>query len=161
MKTLLGILGSAYAAPGMPMPPPPPMPEKKKSGAGTGAAILYILGAIILFITLGLGALVATAGTVLGAAISDYQSLAAYLWTVCVVLPLLGAVFGILGAVFVLQRKKFSIALVGGILGLVAGIASGILVYGGNVGYNPFGLIAFIFFLIGLLLLMMVKKEFN
>jgi hypothetical protein len=138
-----------------------PAPAPKKSGAGTGAAVMYILGAVLLFITLAFGAIVATAGSIMGSAIKDYQSFAAYLWGVCVIMPLVGAIFGILGTVFIFQRKKFGIAMIGGILGIVAGILSGILVYAGNVGYNPIGLMAFIFFMIGVLLLFMVKKEFQ
>jgi len=148
------MLAIGYAAPGMPVPP-------QKSGAGKGAAIMYILGALHLLITLGLGAMVASVGSAMGAEIKDYASVAAYLWGVCVVLPLIGMIFGFLGAVFIFQRKKFTIAMVGGILGLVAGIASGILVIGGIPLFNWMGILAFIFFLLGIVMLFVAKKDFQ
>jgi hypothetical protein len=170
MKSVEGMLISGLAAPGMPMPPPPmypapmyppPMyPPQQKSGSKI-AGIMYILGGVFLLITLIFGIIVATAGSIMGSVIDDYQSFATYLWAVCVVLPLVGMIFGFLGAVFAFQGKKFTIALVGGILGMVAGIASGIIVYGGNVGYNWLGLLAFIFFLIGVIMVFTAKKNFN
>jgi hypothetical protein len=125
------------------------------------AGIMYILGSILLLITLIFGVIVATVGSIMGSALKDYQSVAAYLWGVCVILPLIGMIFGFLGAVFAFQGKKFTIAMVGGILGIVAGLLSGIIVIGGAVGYNVIGLLAFIFFLIGVIMLFMGKKNFR
>jgi len=110
---------------------------------------------------LGLGTMVASVGSAMGAEIKDFASVAAYLWGVCVVLPLIGMIFGFLGAVFIFQRKKFTIAMVGGILGLVAGIASGILVVGGIPLFNWMGILAFIFFLLGIVMLFVAKKDFQ
>jgi preprotein translocase subunit SecG len=136
-------------------------PQRQKSGAGTGAAVMYILGAIFLLITMGLGAMVAAAGSALGTEIEDFAAIAAYLWGVCVALPLIGMIFGFLGMAFIFQRKNFNMAMIGGILGLVAGIVSGILVIKGIPLFNPIGLLAFIFFLIGIILLFVAKKDFD
>lgn len=181
MKTWQGIFGSAYAAPGMPMPPPPPpggmppppggmppppmpAPAKQKSGAGTGAAIMYILGAILLLVNLAWGALLASAlGAAgdAGALPKEAKDAVGYIWGVCVILPLIGMIFGFLGTVFIFQRKKFNIAMVGGILGLVAGILSGLIFIGGIMLPNMIGLLAFIFFMIGVILLFVAKKDFS
>lgn len=178
MKLVEGILSSALAAPGTPMPPPPmypppmpppgmyppPMPPPpQKSGMGTVAGVMYILGAVFLIITLIGGILVAAVGTMVGGVLesSEVDQYVAYLWGVCVVLPLLGMIFGILGAVFVFQRKKFTIAMVGGVMGMVAGILSGVLIVGPIVVPNWVSILAFIFFLIGLIMQMVVKKEFT
>jgi hypothetical protein len=145
------------------MYPPPQAPPPQKSGMGTVAGVMYILGAVFLLITLIGGILAAALGSIIGGAMDsdEVSKFAAYIWGVCVVMPLIGMIFGILGAVFVFQRKKFTIAMVGGVLGLVAGILSGILVYGGVVAPNYVSILAFIFFLIGLIMQMTVKKEFT
>ena len=122
---------------------------------------MYILGSIFLLITMGLGSMVAAAGSAMGAEIEDFQAIAAYLWGVCVVLPLIGMIFGFLGTVFIFQRKNFTLAMVGGVLGVVAGIVSGILVVAGIPLFNPIGILAFIFFLIGIILLFVAKKDFQ
>lgn len=160
MKIVEGILSSAMAAPGMPMPPPPMYPPPQKSVSKV-VGIMYILGGILLLIDMLFGVIVATAGSIMGAVIDDYQSYAAYLWVVCVILPLIGMIFGFLGAVFAFQGKKFTMVLLGGIMGLVAGIASGIIVYAGIVGYNWIGLLAFIFFMIGVIMAFVQKKNFS
>ena len=145
------------------MPPPPMAPPPKKSGMGTGAAVMYILGAIFLLINLAWGAMIlgAISASNTGALPKAANDAISYLWGVCVVMPLIGMIFGFLGTVFIFQRKKFMIAMVGGILGLLAGILSGLLFIVGVMIPNPVGLLAFIFFLIGLIMLMMVKKEFS
>ncbi len=122
---------------------------------------MFILGGIMLLIDLIFGIIVATAGSVMGAVIEDFESFAAYLWVVCVILPLIGMIFGFLGAVFAFQGKKFTITLVGGILGMVAGIASGIIVYAGVMAYNWIGLLGFILFLIGVIMVFVQKKNFS
>lgn len=142
-----------------PQMPPPPMAPPQPTGSKI-AGIMYILGGVFLLITLIFGIIVATAGSVMGAVIEDFQSFAMYLWGVCVIMPLIGMIFGFLGAVFCFQGKNFTVAMVGGILGIVAGLVSGILFYGGAVGYNFLGLLAFVFFLIGLIMQMVAKKNF-
>ncbi len=49
----------------------------------------------------------------------------------------------------------------GGILGMVAGIASGIIVYAGVMAYNWIGLLGFILFLIGVIMVFVQKKNFS
>ncbi len=136
--------------------PPPP----QKSGSKI-AGVMYILGSVFQLSTLLFGLIVATAGSIMSAAIDDYQSFATYLWAVCVILPLTGMIFGFLGGVFALMGRNFMISLVGGIPGMVAGIASGIIVYGGKMACNWIGLLAFIFFLIGVIMVFMAKKNFK
>ncbi len=161
MKHVECILSTALAAPGTPMPPPPMMaPPPQKPGSKVGG-IMYVLGGILLLIDMIFGVMVATAGSIMGSVVKDYQTVATYLWAVCVILPLIGMIFGFLGAVFAFQGKKFTITLVGGILGMVAGIASGIIVIAGVVGYNFIGLLAFIFFLIGVIMVFVGKKNFS
>lgn len=160
-----------YPPPGAPPPMypppmyPPPMapPPPQKSGMGTVSGVMYILGAIFLLITLIGGIMAAALGSIIGGAIesSEVDKYVAYIWGVCVVMPLLGMIFGFLGAMFVFQRKKFTIAMVGGIIGLVAGILSGVLMVGPIVVPNYVSILAFIFFLIGLIMQMVVKKEFT
>ena len=163
MKGVLGILVSGLAAPGMPMPPPPMAPPPTKSGMGTVSGVMYILGAVFLIITLIGGILAAAVGSIIGGALNsdEVNKVVAYIWGVCVALPLLGLIFGILGAIFVFKRRNFMVAMVGGILGMVAGILSGVLFIGGDVSMNYVSILAFIFFLIGLLMQVMVKKEFT
>ncbi|MBM4250152.1 MAG: hypothetical protein FJ149_12170 [Euryarchaeota archaeon] len=150
-----------------PMMPPPPMmmpPPPPKSGAGTAAAVMYILGALFLLITMALGAMILSAVAASGATDQlpkGAQDILGYLWGVCVILPLIGMIFGFVGCVFIFQRKKFGVAMVGGVLGLIAGILSGLLFITGIVLPNIWGLLAFIFFLIGVILLFVAKKDFT
>jgi len=132
MKIVEGILSSAMAARECRCHRPDDGPASEIGEQGRRDNVHP--GRLLLLIDMLFGVIVATAGSIMGAVIDDYQSYAAYLWVVCVILPLIGMIFGFLGAVFAFKGEKFTIVLVGGILGLVAGIASGIIVYAGIVG---------------------------
>jgi hypothetical protein len=154
--------------PGMMPPPGMPMmmaPPEQKSTLNTVGAVMNILGAVFLFINVGWGAsllaVISAASGAVGGLPADANAYIGYLWTVCVILPLVGAIFAILAAVFMFKKTKWTLALVGGILGLVGGIASGILMVGPIMLPNPVGLLAFIFCLIGVIGAGVSKKVYH
>ena len=154
--------------PGMMPPPGMPMmmmPPQEKSTLNTVGAVMNILGAVFLFINVGWGAsllaAINAASGAVGGLPSSANSYIGYLWAVCVILPMLGAIFGILAAVFMFKKTKWALALVGGIMGMVAGIASGVLMVGPFMVTNPVGILAFIFCLIGVIGAGVSKKVYH
>ena len=153
-------------APGYMMMPPP----QEKSGFLTVGGVMNILGAVFLFIEMGYAASVLSwistlsnaSSSMMGSPLpSSATNYLAYLWGVCVILPLIGAIFAILGAVFMFKATKWGLAIAGGVLGMVAGIASGVVFVGTVTIPNPIGILAFIFCLIGVIAAAVCKKDFH
>ena len=123
--------------PGAPPPPPgygAPAPTKW----GLVAGIMLIIGGVIglLFgiwmLTIILWAESITGGMIIGGAGWVY---------ICAILPLLGGIFGLIGGIMSIKRKAWALCLVGSIL-LIPGWS-------------------FIFGLLGLIFLVLGKKEFR
>jgi Na+/proline symporter len=118
----------------------------------TAGAVFYLMGANFHLLSIVIGTVLLVNGSFIGitADLTDEMGgLVSYAWTVCVVLPALGIVFGLLGALSVLKVRKPGVALAGGVIGMLTGLLSGLLVEGGEVSENPFGIAAFLFYLVG------------
>lgn len=147
------------------MPPPGFEPRKKKSSLPFVGGIFLLLGAIILFVSIALAA------SVLGVIESEgYGELEAgdeardalnILWAQCVVVPLIGAIFMILGAVFGMRRKNFMMAMLGGLIGFICALIGGLIYVAGIMIPNTIALTGFVFGLIGWILILAGKKGFD
>jgi hypothetical protein len=145
-------------------------PPDEKAGLLTAGGVMYILGAVFLFICAGyagsmlsiIASMTSSMSSITGSPLpSSAANYMAYLWGVCVILPLIGAIFAILGAVFMFKKTKWAVVMVGGLLGVVAGLAAGIIVVGPSVIPNPIGIIGFVFCLIGLICALAGKSSFH
>lgn len=152
--------------PGYGAPPPPgygpPLQERSKLPLVSG--IFFLLGAIILFVN------IAWMGSALGAvessgigdlAADEARDALNMLWAQCVVLPLIGAIFMVLGAVFAIKHTKFTMVLMGGIIGMICALIGSVIVAGGITIINPLTMLGFIFGLLGLILALAGKKGFD
>ncbi len=138
------------APPGYPPPPgAPPMGPPGRSGKLTAAGILNILGGVIsllvmLWLVMMYLALVAEAEDLADETGVDVEvETTGFLafGIVCLILPIVGAIFAILAGVFALKQKHWGLCLVGSIIGMI---------FGGT----------FIFCLIALILIAISKNEF-
>jgi hypothetical protein len=121
---------------------PPPYPgyyyPPRPTQWGLVAGIMLIIGAVIAFIETGyIMFIVALIGSFGG----FYDSGPAALLAMCVILPLLAGIFGIIGAMQSFRRERWTLALIGSIL-LIPGYSL------------VFGVLALVFLVVG-------KEEFR
>ena len=148
---------------GAPPPPPgygaPPVPGILKVGG-----VFLILAAIFLFITMAYGAVIMGAISTMvedaGGTTDEGDAWLGYFWMTCVILPLLGAIFGIIGGIMCFKGQKLGIAMVGSLLVVVSGFLSAFpfMVIGIWVPWPP-SLLAFIFGIIGLITVLVGKGK--
>jgi hypothetical protein len=155
-----------------PPPPPPPgaptagygAPPEKKSKLPLVAGIMFILALVFLFVSLGLSAsalgAVESSG-IRGVSADDASDALNAMWVQCVVMPLIGAIFLLLGAVFCFKAKNFKMAMIGGIIGLILSLLASIVFVAGIVVPNPIAILGFIFALLGVILAFAGKKSFS
>lgn len=157
-----------YGAPPPPpgAPPPPPgygPPPQERSKLPLVAGIMFILALVFLFISLGLSASllgVAESEGIRGVSSDEAKDALNAMWVQCVVMPLIGAIFLLIGAVYCFKASKFKMAMIGGIIGLILSLLASLVFVAGIVVPNPIAMLGFIFALIGVILAFAGKKGF-
>jgi hypothetical protein len=123
-----------------PPPPPPTAPPKERSGLPTAGGILNIIGGIIAIVIWLWMLTIFLAGMALAEEAGGEFTGLFGLGAICLVLPIIGGIFALLGGIMALKRKNWGLALVGSIIGLI---------FGGGI-----------FCLIALILIAISRKEF-